>query len=139
MDDKEEIAESEDLNPYFATVIGFVAPDGEIMEAPAQAQFNLLINVGEVDDVKVGERVLVFSLGQEVKDPQSNESLGHFEIVRGEGKVTSTQVRMAVITSTRAVMEQRQKPLPVISIASGLSREYDMVQVPAPFRAPQIG
>jgi hypothetical protein len=129
----------EDLNPYYAKVIGYVSPNGEMTKTPAENQFKLLINAGEDHDVKVGERVLVFALGPEVQDPDTGESLGHFELVRGEGKVTSVQRRMAVIQSTRRKSEFRPKPISGLLAAAGMPRELETVTVDAEFVSPKLG
>jgi hypothetical protein len=138
MNDEIENDGSQELNPYFAKVIGFVDRDGQFSKDPNENQYALVINVGEVDDVKVGERVLVFTLGPELFDPENRESLGHFEVVRGEGKVTSVQTRMSVITSTRFITEQHLKPATPMAIATGVPREYETKNVQAPFRKPQL-
>lgn len=59
----------------------------------------LVINRGERDGVKKGQRFLVYSLGEEIIDPITEESLGVLEIVRGTGKVVHLQERIATIQS----------------------------------------
>lgn len=113
--------------------------NGEQLEEPAQSQFRLLINAGSHDDVKINERVLVFALGSEIPDPDTGENLGHFEIVRGEGKVISLQSRMAVVESTQTRQEQRQKPMNALSMAAGALPEHYYITVSAPFHQPRIG
>jgi hypothetical protein len=132
--------EKSSLNPHFGQVIGFVDSDGTLHEEPTDEQFNLLINVGEEDDVRAGERVLVFGLGPRLVDPHNGRDLGCFEIVRGEGKVKSVQTRMAVITSTAKRDERRAKPLDaVMRLGVSLVTEYETVAVPQPFIRPQCG
>lgn len=137
----EEITTSAELNPYYAKVIGFVDQSGSLIENSAGLTdyFRLLINVGDADDVKIGERVLVFSLGQQMNDPETNESLGHFEVVRGYGRVTSVQTRMSVIDSSKTKTVQYQKPQNINSVIMGTQIEYGQREDPAPFTKPQIG
>jgi hypothetical protein len=139
----EELEEAElDLNPFNARVIGFVNDAGELIEQTAEGgvnAFNLLINVGEEDDVEVGERVLVFGLGPEMTDPEEQTPLGHFEIVRGTGKVTSTQVRMAVVRSTRTTTVRYQKPQSIQSTLAGVAGEYGERGEVAPFKGVCLG
>ena len=61
--------------------------------------FTVVINQGELDGVKKGENYLVYKIGEEVFDPDTKESLGRIEIVRGKAKVTHVQERMATLTS----------------------------------------
>jgi len=128
------------LNPFDATVIGFVDPNGELMDGPAEKQFKLLIDLGSTNNVKVDERVLVFALGPEIKSPNTGESLGHFEIVRGEGRVRSVQATMAVVECTETVKQLKAKPQSALmAIASGGETSYQEIEVDAPFRKPALG
>ena len=131
----------EALNPFTAKVIGMVDEAGELVENPeAGADFyNLLIDVGEDDEVEVNQHVLIFGLGPEITDPDGGSSLGHFEIVRGTGKVSSVQVRMAIVRSTRTNTVQYQKPQNINALVAGISPDYGEREVLAPFRRPQIG
>lgn len=136
----DENNEADDLNPYYAKVIGFIDGNGNLVNEAMDQQFSLLINVGEQNDVKVGERVLVFALGPEMKDPETNESLGCFEIVRGYGKVSSIQAKMAIIRSSRTTSVNYQKPLsPVNALTLGRQYEDATREVPAPFTNANIG
>jgi len=57
----------------------------------------VVINRGSDDGVKVGARYVVYSLGSEVFDPDTKESLGQIELVKGKGEVIHTQARMATL------------------------------------------
>lgn len=83
--------DDDNLNPYYGKVISFVDDSGMMASERPTKPFKLLINLGEMDDVKVGEKVLVFALGPEVFDLDTKESLGSFEVVRGEGRIASIQ------------------------------------------------
>lgn len=57
------------------------------------------INRGSEDGVKIGQAFLIYALSEnELFDPETKESLGHLEIVRGPGTVTHVQTRLATIT-----------------------------------------
>ncbi|MTI15212.1 hypothetical protein [Sansalvadorimonas verongulae] len=59
----------------------------------------VVINKGWDDGIKEDSRVLVYCLEDELFDPDSGESLGFLEIVKGTGKVVNAQERMATIKS----------------------------------------
>lgn len=141
MSEEETIEEKpEDLNPYYAKVIGFVDATGNLTTDATQQKFDLLINAGEQHDVKIGERVLVFALGPEMTDPETNESLGFFEVVRGYGKVLSTQTKMAIIRSTKTKTVSYQRPVSgVNAFALGRATEEATREDPAPFTNAKIG
>lgn len=67
--------------------------------------YELVINVGSNKGLIEGSRFIVYSLGKEIFDPDTNESLGKLEIIKGTGKVTHVQEKMATIKST-----EMQKP-----------------------------
>ncbi len=59
--------------------------------------YRCAINKGSEDGVQIGQRLLVYGLGKEIFDPISGDSLGVLEVVRGRGKVTHVQPRLATI------------------------------------------
>ena len=58
----------------------------------------IVLNVGEVSGAKTGMRFVVFEEGDEVKDPDSGNSLGHVELVKGIVVVTHVQEHMCQAT-----------------------------------------
>jgi hypothetical protein len=61
--------------------------------------FTLVINRGSTHGVKEGMRFLVYSLGEELYDPDTKESLGRLETVKGTGVVSHVQEKMSTIRS----------------------------------------
>jgi hypothetical protein len=61
--------------------------------------YRIAINRGLDHGVQKGQRFLIYSLGKELFDPDSKESLGRLEIVCGTGKVSHVQNKIATITS----------------------------------------
>lgn len=61
--------------------------------------YRIVINRGAGDGIKKGQRFLVYSLGKELFDPDSKESLGRLEIVRGTGEASHVQERLSTISS----------------------------------------
>ena len=62
-------------------------------------EYTLVINRGESDGVSEGDKFLVYSVGEEVKDPDTGEVLGDFEDVKGTGEVVHVQGKMSTIES----------------------------------------
>jgi hypothetical protein len=71
----------------------------EAKVAVVRDPYTLVLNVGSSDGVAVGQRYLIYAVGPEVMDPDTGESLGKLEVVRGTGKVTHLQERLATIAS----------------------------------------
>ena len=59
----------------------------------------VVINRGIEQGVKVGDRYLIYALGEEMIDPETEESLGRLEVVKGRGKVVHVQEKMATVES----------------------------------------
>jgi hypothetical protein len=60
------------------------------------------INRGAEHGVKLDHRYLVYQLSEEeIIDPETGDSLGHLEIVKGTGVVIHVQEKMATLQSDR--------------------------------------
>ena len=58
------------------------------------------LSVGTVDNVSEGDKFLVYSLSEhEIIDPETTESLGRLELVKGTGRVIHVQDKMCTIES----------------------------------------
>lgn len=64
-------------------------------------EYTVVINRGVNDGVSIGARFLIYGVGEEITDPETNESLGALELVRGIGSVTHVQERLSTITSSK--------------------------------------
>ena len=54
--------------------------------------YKLAINAGAKDQISLGQKFLIYSLSdEEIIDPDTNQSLGYLEIVKGTGIVTHVQ------------------------------------------------
>jgi len=81
---------------YPATVVHVLSP------------YRVVINRGSEQNIRVGQRFLIYRLGDaDIVDPGSGESLGKLEIVRGIGRVTHVQDKMATLESDRKSPAQR--------------------------------
>jgi hypothetical protein len=63
----------------------------------------IVLNKGSDDDIKLNQRFVIFGLGEEIVDPQTNRSLGRLEEVRGTVKVIHLQPKMATAESDKKV------------------------------------
>ena len=70
-----------------------------IKVAKVRDEYTLVLNKGANDGIKPGQRFLIYSLGEEIIDPDTQKSLGQLEIVKGTGKVTHLQPSMATLQS----------------------------------------
>lgn len=62
----------------------------------------VVINRGSTHGVAEDQRFLVFALSEsDIIDPDTGDSLGRLEIIKGTGKVTHLQEKMATVTSDR--------------------------------------
>lgn len=86
----------------------------------------LVLNVGKNDGIEPGQRFLIYGLSEEdIIDPETNQSLGKLELVRGTGAISYIQDSMSIIKTD---MKERS-PL------AGLVGNYEVI----PFSNPQIG
>jgi hypothetical protein len=126
-----------DKNPFFATVIAIDGEENGLITTHNDAAKNcwsVVLNVGSQDGVELKQKFVIFSLGPELFDPATKESLGHFEVVRGRGEVTHLQERMCTVRSSAYRMERRA---PVNPFAQGA--ESELVRVSQPFDLVVVG
>ena len=91
-----------------------------------------ILNKGSKDGIKAGDRFLVYALGDEIFDPETNENLGQLELIRGTGKVIHIQERMATVKSDMksSPIKTIRKPkigglTGVASLVSALQTNYE--------------
>lgn len=74
--------------------------DQTIKVAKVIDDFTIVINIGSRDDIKLGQRFLIYEVSdEEILDPDTKESLGYLEIVKGTGKVTHVQFKLSTLES----------------------------------------
>lgn len=109
--------------------------EGSVVQVLEEDQ--LVINRGRDDGVKFGDKFLVYFVGPNLTDPETNEDLGPLEIVRGSGVVTHIQNRIATIMSDNFLPIQKTFKR---GLFSALPEE--VVESPRerlPFRKPKRG
>lgn len=62
-------------------------------------EFKVAINRGSEHGVKVGDTYLIYSIGPDIIDPETEESLGSLEVVRGRATVRHVQPKISTLES----------------------------------------
>jgi hypothetical protein len=111
--------------------------------------YTLIINKGSENGINIGQRFLVFIIGEEIIDPESKESLGYLEIVKGTGKITHLQPKMATLSSDmqsppgrsiRKSNNQNSRPFDITKMLGGdMEVEEQLPPKPIAFKSPQVG
>lgn len=104
----------------------------------------VVLNRGSRDGIKVGLRFLVFGHGQEMRDPETGESLGVLEIVRGEGVITHVQEKISTLSSARKSEGIKRKvvrrtPSNFLAYMGTTEEETFEEREPLPFNNPAVG
>lgn len=61
----------------------------------------VVANRGSTHGIIVGRRAVLYSVGDEIIDPETQASLGKLELPKGTGVVTSVQAMMCILESDR--------------------------------------
>lgn len=70
----------------------------------------LVINRGSEHGINKGQRFMVYTLSEEeIEDPETEDSLGHLEIVKGTGRATHVQEKMTTIKSDKTDDSPKRK------------------------------
>lgn len=67
--------------------------------ANVRDDYTLVLAAGKNNGIKKNFRFLIYSIGEEIFDPDSGESLGRLEIVKGTGIVTHVQDKICTLES----------------------------------------
>ena len=103
--------------------------------------YKIVINKGSLDGVEPNNMFLIYRLGEELFDPDTNESLGHLEFVCGEGKPEHIQDRISTIVTAKHETRTAKKVIkhggtsPLVSLFNNNYTEetYDPETIAIPF------
>lgn len=111
--------------------------------ALVQDDFRVVLNAGSDDGVSEDMEFVIYSPGDEVFDPETKESLGHLEKVKGRVEIIHVQPTMAVGRSSQFT-EQKYPVQNALSIFANNAlgageRQYDIRQVRRKLTGVEIG
>jgi len=81
--------------------------------------YEVVISLGAEDGVAKDDEFVVFEQGEEVSDPDTGESLGTLEIVRGQGRAKHVQERLTTLRSTERSVWGDADPGPLDEVEVG--------------------
>ena len=110
-------------------------------------EYTLVINKGEDDNINEGDRYLLYVFDKEIFDPDTNNSLGELEKVKGTGRITHLQAKMATLSSDMKSPPLRSyRKLPgrsgLLGMYAGLYGQETVEELPQekiPFTDPKKG
>lgn len=126
-------------NPFSAVVAAIPLEDEFLDKKGDEVEnvWDVILNVGATDGVELGQNFVVFALGPEVKDPITQKSLGHFEVVRGRGRVYHVQERICTLRSANVKLVPRYNQNALMALTGDTRQE--MRQDPIPFDLVAVG
>ncbi len=75
------------------------------------SETKVVVDIGSDHGLKDGADLVVYELDEEIIDPETNESLGRLEIVRGKGKARHVQPKFSTVEACSTRL-QRRTPMP---------------------------
>ena len=117
-----------------------VKPQWPVKIAKVVDEYTVVINKGKDEGIQLNQEVVIYTLGDEVLDPDTKKSLGHIEIVKGRGKIIYLQEHMAQVTSSEKCSEvsrivRRNKPGSFSAFAMGFGEQEEII-TPVPTAMP---
>eukprot|EP01029_Cantina_marsupialis_P021774 TRINITY_DN5271_c0_g1_i1.p2 TRINITY_DN5271_c0_g1~~TRINITY_DN5271_c0_g1_i1.p2 ORF type:complete len:124 (+),score=12.68 TRINITY_DN5271_c0_g1_i1:588-959(+) len=98
----------------------------------------VVLNVGKADGITIGDRFLLYSLGEELFDTDTGESLGILEIPKGEGVIDHVQEKMSQLSSTRTKKITKERHSPgVVGMMGGFGKMTETELQDLPFDYPE--
>ena len=96
--------------------------------------YKVVINRGLDQGVKAGDTYLIYSIGPELIDPETNEALGNLEIVKGRAIVRHVQDKVSTLETIeidetpgrrKVIKRDGGHPLLSFSLNSGTKEEIE--------------
>lgn len=117
-------------------------PTTTIKVAHVISELRVVINKGSNAGIKMNQRFLLYTIGEDIVDPDTGQSLGKLELVKGTGRVTHVQPLQATIESDmeRNVRTSRRFPGTFGLFSKGMGGEeviYGTDKIP--FEYPETG
>jgi hypothetical protein len=111
--------------------------------AHIKSSTELVINAGSQDGIEEGQRFQVFAMGEDISDPDTGESLGTLEIIKGIGRITHVQERISTLQSdmkkpASKVVRRPSSPF-FRAIGEGWTEEKIMPAEQSNFEKPELG
>ena len=100
----------------------------QLLVAQVIDNYTLILNKGLNDGIKENQKYLVYKLGDIFIDPETQEDLGRWEIIRGKGEIIEVRDKYSVLKS-------RNLSNALISFSAALTGAYKY----SPFESPQRG
>ena len=111
--------------------------EGKVVQVHAErVNSELVVNLGKAHSVTTDSRFLIYRLGEEVKDPDTLESLGNLEIAIGIGKPKHIQDKLTTVVPSemKRTVQKYEK-----FVAQLMGVEERTVVTPILFDAPKDG
>ncbi|MCJ7442966.1 MAG: hypothetical protein MUO26_00280 [Methanotrichaceae archaeon] len=105
----------------------------------------VVINRGDKDGILVGQRFLIYEIGENLIDPVTKGDLGRLEIVKGIGIVSHLQPKIATISSDMKRQAEKRvikRETTILNFSLGRGPEEEIVEYPIkikPFDDPKVG
>ncbi|QGZ92043.1 hypothetical protein [Microcystis aeruginosa] len=101
--------------------------------------YKLVMNRGEQNGIREGQRMMVYHISNEdIKDPNTGESLGFLELVKGTGRVIFVQDKISIIETDQKKTYRKRIENPSLGLRSYKSEVVESDEL-KPFENPQIG
>lgn len=104
--------------------------------------YKVVINIGSSDGAKLKQRYLLYTQStEEIIDPDTGESLGFLEIVKGTGTLIHVQDKLSTLESDRYETSTRKitRKSPFSGIIGDTVEEVEADKHHLPFEDPELG
>ena len=102
----------------------------------------VILNAGTNDGIRMGQRFLIYNIGEDIVDPDTKQNLGKLETVRGTGTVTHLQPTLATVKSDMKESIPRRivrRPSSIFYNIYGTEEEIEAQASPIAFDSPKVG
>ena len=104
--------------------------------------FTVVLNIGSKNGVSPNQDYVLYRIGDEVKDPDTGESLGILENVIGRGVITHVQENLSTLQSSKLTITGKKllkNNSLYEALLSGSDEFFDATKSPRPFEGAKVG
>ena len=102
-------------------------PPKQLRVAEVISETAIVINGGRDEAIEHGDGFIVYEIGPEVFDPETNESLGQLDIKKGQFVAVDVQNRVTIARITKStITKTRTRPDPFNPLRRLFIKEYEV-------------
>jgi len=96
-----------------------------VKQDPVRPPPEIVVNLGSLHGVTPRTQFIIYALGDEIRDPETGESLGALEILKGRGRAKHIQEQMTTVVPITTKKQRRVIRNPLYTMGGEVVEEVE--------------